>query len=131
MTLLIDDSRFAFESIQSELERFLKIPAAGDEENLELWYSWALRDSSEWFANGFVDADGADTKTEADILVLKLGLFSGVKELRRTFSMAKGVRKLSTGGAGEEYVDALIGSGIASQVMAGLLYTFRLKVYLL
>ncbi|MEE9481218.1 MAG: hypothetical protein V3V34_11845 [Kiloniellales bacterium] len=131
MTVLALDSRFAFGEIRAALERFLAIPTAGDEENLELWYTWALRDSSGWVTNSFVDSDGADTKTDADIKALKLALFTGVKSLRRSFNKSQGIKKLATGGVQEEYVNALIGSGIAAEVMAGLLYTFKLKVYLL
>lgn len=131
MTVLADDARLAFDVIRAELETFCRIPAAGDEENLELWYTWALRDSSEWVTNSFEDEDGADTKTEADLKAIKLALFTGVKALRRSFQKSQGIKKLATGGVQEEYVDALIGSGVAAQVMIGYLYTYKLKVYLL
>jgi hypothetical protein len=107
------------------------LPHPGGEENLEFWYTWALRDASEWVANDFADDDGLDTKTAADLKAIKLALFTGVKALRRSFQKSQGIKKLATGGVQEEYANPLVGSGVAAQVMTGYLYTYRLKVYLL
>jgi hypothetical protein len=130
VTALADDTRFAFSAIQSELERFLKI-AAGDEENLELWYTWALTDSSGWLVNSFTDEDGADTKSGKDVKALKLALFNGVKQLRVTFNKPSGVNKLKTAAVEEGYPGPLVGASKAQETMAAFLYHFRCKVYLL
>lgn len=95
-----------WDALSAELKTWLGVSGSGEDAQLRLYYSDALRAAQVYLGNPFTDEDGNDIDTLADEDTyggLKLGLFVFVKRAREADARAAGVARVKTGDLEEQF----------------------------